>query len=118
MGKLTNLKPQVASLPLSIGFARDRDEHGHSKTAEPWRRWYKLARWKRLRTEVFERDHFQCQMAGCGRIKGNTSQLVADHKRPHRGDYVLFWAMTNLQTLCKPCHDRLKQVEERRRPAG
>lgn len=26
----------------------------------------------------------------------------------------LFWCDTNLQTLCKPCHDRVKQAEERR----
>jgi hypothetical protein len=25
----------------------------------------------------------------------------------------LFWDEQNLQCLCKPCHDRLKQKEER-----
>ena len=51
-------------------------------------------------------------MIDCGRIEVDTSQLVADHKRPHRGDPELFWAPTNVQTLCKPCHDRVKQAEE------
>ena len=31
---------------------------------------------------------------------------VVDHKKPHRGDMVLFWDSTNWQRLCKPCHDR------------
>nr|WP_243256973.1 HNH endonuclease signature motif containing protein [Rhizobium skierniewicense] len=52
-------------------------------------------------------------MVGCGRIDGNTSRLVADHKIPHRGDEALFWDESNLQCLCKPCHDGLKQRQER-----
>nr|WP_246705146.1 HNH endonuclease [Rhizobium sp. RM] len=52
-------------------------------------------------------------MVGCGRVDGNTSRLVADHKMPHRGDEQLFWNENNLQCLCKPCHDRLKQKQER-----
>jgi 5-methylcytosine-specific restriction protein A len=31
---------------------------------------------------------------------------------PHRGDPALFWPDANVQTLCKPCHDRRKQAEE------
>ncbi|MCV2877597.1 HNH endonuclease [Sedimentimonas flavescens] len=54
---------------------------------------------------------FTC--ARCGRIESNTSALVADHKIPHRGDVDLFWSVSNLQCLCKPCHDRFKQAEER-----
>lgn len=38
--------------------------------------------------------------------------LVCDHVKPHRGDERLFWDEANLQTLCKPCHDRDKQREE------
>lgn len=78
----------------------------------PWHRWYKTARWARLRLDVFLRDLFTCQMPGCGRLEGDTSQLVCDHIKPHRGDERLFWDKANLQTLCKPCHDRLKQKEE------
>ena len=115
MGKLTNLAPAIRCLPPSLSFAADRDEHGHSRTAETWRKWYKLARWRRLRLKVFLRDLYTCQMRGCARLEPNASLLVADHVTPHRGDQVLFWDETNLQTLCKPCHDRLKQAEERRR---
>jgi 5-methylcytosine-specific restriction protein A len=31
---------------------------------------------------------------------------VVDHRRPHRGDWELFWDEDNWQGLCKPCHDR------------
>ncbi|WP_246690813.1 HNH endonuclease [Neorhizobium alkalisoli] len=77
------------------------------------RKWYKTARWQKLRMSVLVRDMFTCQMVGCGRIEADTSQLVADHKTPHHGDERLFWDDQNLQCLCKPCHDRLKQKEER-----
>ena len=76
----------------------------------PWKRWYKTARWQALRLKVFLRDLFTCKR--CGRIEGNTSLLVCDHIKPHRGDERLFWDEANLQTLCKPCHDKLKQAEE------
>lgn len=78
----------------------------------PWKAWYKTARWQALRLSIFHRDLFKCQWPGCGRIEGNTSKLVCDHIIPHRGDERLFWDETNLQTLCKPCHDRLKQSAE------
>lgn len=77
-----------------------------------WRRWYKTARWKRLRLQTFERDGFTCQMRECGRVEGNTSLLVCDHVEPHRGDERRFFDPENLQTLCKPCHDSVKQREE------
>lgn len=62
--------------------------------------------------DVLLRDMFTCQWPGCGRVEPNTSKLVADHRRPHRGDPVLFWDARNLWTLCAPCHSSLKQREE------
>jgi len=83
----------------------------HQDRGEPWRKWYKTARWQRLRLQVFIRDSFTCQ-CGCGRIEGNTSLLVADHKTPHRGSEALFWDDANIQTMLKACHDGLKQKAE------
>lgn len=77
----------------------------------PWRRWYKTSRWQALRLRVLARDGCTCQR--CGRIESDTSQLVADHVMPHRGDVALFWDVGNLQTLCAPCHNSAKQAEER-----
>jgi 5-methylcytosine-specific restriction protein A len=79
---------------------------------QPWLRWYNTKRWQDLRIKIFTRDLFKCQMPGCGRIEGNTSLLVCDHKKPHRGNEQLFWDETNLQTCCKHCHDSTKQREE------
>lgn len=77
----------------------------------PWRRWYKTARWQRLRESVLIRDQFTCRK--CGTIETDTSMLVGDHIVPHRGDPELFWSQANVQCLCKTCHDRDKQAEER-----
>ena len=71
------------------------------------------ARWQKLRWSVLVRDLFACQMCKC--VEADTSKLVADHRTPHRGDEALFWDASNLQCLCKDCHDRLKQAEERGR---
>ena len=37
---------------------------------------------------------------------------VVDHKKPHRGDLVLFWDPNNWQALCKVCHDSVKSRME------
>jgi 5-methylcytosine-specific restriction protein A len=78
----------------------------------PWWAWYDTARWKQLRLKVFERDRYRCQHTGCCKVEGNTSKLICDHIKPHRGNEHLFWNEANLQTLCKPCHDKTKQQEE------
>jgi len=96
------------------GVAAPKDEAGRTRyrrEVTPWRKWYDTVRWKRLRWSVLTRDLFLCQM--CKRTEGDTSQLVADHKRPHRGDAALFWDASNVWCLCKPCHDSAKQREER-----
>lgn len=103
------LRAGVRSAPAplrSIDLAQDRDR------LLEWRGWYKTARWQRLRWSVLVRDLFTCAM--CGRIKGETAELVADHKVPHRGDPELFWDAANIQCLCKGCHDGEKQRRERR----
>jgi 5-methylcytosine-specific restriction protein A len=37
---------------------------------------------------------------------------VVDHKIPHKGDETLFFDPENLQSLCKPHHDREKKLIE------
>lgn len=114
MARLTTVKPRLATLRASrlarvwgdrVAFDRERDRQG-------WRRWYKTARWQRLRWAVLVRDAFTCQWPGCGRLVADTSQLVADHRVPHRGDEALFWREANLWTLCQGCHSSAKQREE------
>lgn len=40
------------------------------------------------------------------------SNMVVDHKIPHRGNQQLFWSRTNWQTLCRSCHSSTKQAAE------
>lgn len=74
---------------------------------------YKTARWQKLRWSILVRDLFTCQE--CKGIEADTSQLVCDHIEPHKGDEAKFWAGP-FQTLCKHCHDSLKQREEHGNP--
>lgn len=109
MGRLTSLKPRIGVFAPRLGQlpgderARDRER----SNSQPWRAWYKTARWEKQRQAVFLRDRYTCRL--CNRIEGATSRLVCDHIRSHKGDEQLFWDECNLQTLCKPCHDGQKQ---------
>ena len=113
MARITTVKPRV-TVP-AMRLAAPKDEAGRSRYRDnnaPWRAWYKTARWQRLRWQVLTDAMFTCAM--CGRLEGDTSKLVADHIIPHRGDEVRFWDETQIQCLCKSCHDGAKQREERR----
>lgn len=110
MGKLKNLTGQLTALQSALHVLPTGDKG--RLAANPWRAWYNTTRWRKLRLNILKRDRFTCQWPGCGRVTGDTSQLVADHRRPHRGDAALFWDEDNLETLCKPCHDGPKQRAE------
>ena len=81
-----------------------------SDEAKAYRRLYKTARWARLRQSVLDADPL-CRY--CLRQEIVEEADVVDHVRPHKGDEALFWDVDNLQPLCKSCHDRHKQREER-----
>ncbi len=66
-------------------------------------------KWQKAR-EAWLNDHPLC--AYCDRLGRVTAGCVVDHIVAHRGDMVLFWDRSNWQTLCKPCHDSVKQAEE------
>lgn len=71
---------------------------------------YKTARWQRLREAQLTSQPLciYCQQAD--EVEPAT---VCDHRIPHRGDEDLFFDPDNLQSLCAPCHDRVKAREER-----
>ena len=111
MARLTTLKPNLATMPMRrvATITEERDSY------VDWRGWYKLARWKAvpngLRWRTLLRDIFTCQM--CGKVEADTSQLVADHKMPHRGDEGLFWSDANVWCICAHCHNSTKQRIEK-----
>ena len=65
------------------------------------RRWYRTARWARLRDQVRARNPLCIHCERAGRIEGWTD---VDHIVPHRGDPRLFWDVDNLQGLCAGHH--------------
>ena len=48
----------------------------------------------------------------CLQVEVVEPAAVVDHKIPHKGDETLFFDPENLQSLCKPHHDRDKQLIE------
>lgn len=81
---------------------------------QPWRAWYKTARWQKLKLSVHVRDMYVCQRTGViclGKYPAPNSP-VANHKQPHRGDPELFWDPDNIETIAKSVHDSDVQREE------
>lgn len=78
--------------------------------------WYKTARWQKLRRVILKRDGYVCQATGVllvGKYPADNSPVV-DHKIPHRGDEVMFWDESNLWSVAKSWHDKVKQGMEKR----
>ena len=65
-------------------------------------------KWQKAR-EQYLRDNPLCVY--CDRHGLTVAANVADHRIPHRGDQELFWNQDNWQSLCKTCHDSVKQAE-------
>lgn len=57
--------------------------------------------WRALRRACLERDGNKCTVAGCN----GTERLTADHIIPRRKGGAD--ALSNLRTLCQPCHSRI-----------
>lgn len=109
MGRLRQVRPQVATLGLAVPMMRGE---ARRPEVDDELRFKHTARWQRLRMAVLERDLFTCQWPGCGVTLADTSQLIADHKVPVRVEPSRKWDMDNLQCLCKTCHDGPKQAME------
>ncbi|THF93398.1 MAG: HNH endonuclease [Sulfitobacter sp. SK025] len=82
--------------------ARNKRHDGNRPTAA--QRGYNGA-WRALR-KAFLAAFPRCAMC-------NAPATVVGHIIPHKGDMVLFWDKSNLQSLCAPCHNRRKQRQER-----
>lgn len=67
------------------------------------KRFYSSVAWKKLRIEVFERDNYTCK--DCS-IQGG--YLEANHIKPRSKYPDLKLEASNVETLCKKCHDKKK----------
>ena len=81
------------------------------RQAQPYRAWYKLARWVKERA-AFLAEHPLCVDVFGFHDGSVVAANVVDHKVPHKGDWDLFWDQTNWQSMCKPCHDHKTVVED------
>ena len=75
---------------------------------QPWRRFYSTLQWRALRARQLTSEPY------CERHKARGETVLATivhHVLPHRGDWHLF-ITSELQSLCKSCHDSEAQAEE------
>jgi len=70
---------------------------------------YNSKRWKQIRLDTLARDPL-CVM--CIKIGDHAPSTIADHVEPHRGNEHRFFN-GRTQGVCKPCHDRHKQRQEK-----
>lgn len=76
-----------------------------------WHYLYDTKRWKALRLYHLGTEPL-CRL--CKQAERLVPAVVVDHIEPHKGDVNLFFDDTNLQSLCKTCHDVSKQRQEHR----
>lgn len=83
-----------------------------------WHGWYSLPVWTDdLRQAQLLAEPF-CQE--CDRRGVRTWATDVDHIRDHKGDWALFTARDNLQSLCHYCHARktMREQWQKRREKG
>ena len=96
---------QVSRPVQRVAYERERRER------EPWRNWYKLAVWLRLRAAQLTREPLcECCLIEYERIVPAT---VVHHREPHHGIWERFLDPDNLASVCKDCHDGEIQRGER-----
>ena len=86
-------------------------------TRTEWQGFYKLKIWCHkptgLRWQTLTKALYTCKQCGWQAKASETHLLVANHIKPHKGDWELFANPDNLECLCKPCHDSAVQSFER-----
>lgn len=79
-------------------------------TQQDHKRLYNTARWKKARKAQLLANPLCKFHFARGLV---VAAGVVDHIKPHKGDEQLFFSASNLQSLCKLCHDSAKQAQER-----
>lgn len=64
---------------------------------------YHSSEWQAVRQQVLERDHYICQV--CKRAGRITPATTVHHIVPLRMDYSRRLDLSNLETICKACHN-------------
>lgn len=71
---------------------------------------YSTKGWRVLRSRQLSLEPL-CRL--CRQAGRTVPARVVDHVEPHRGDRAKFFDASNLQSLCKTCHDSIKQRAEK-----
>lgn len=80
-----------------------------------WHAFYHTKEWKKMRAEILERDHGQCQRC---RAMGRYRKAVTVHHVKHLKDAPeLALTEDNLMSLCQKCHEDM-HPEFRYKPKG
>lgn len=82
-----------------------------TKFAREYHKLYDKQQWRKMRKHHLENNPL---CAYCLKLGITELATVVDHIVPHKGDEALMFEPSNLQSLCKRCHDSVKAVEESR----
>lgn len=101
-----------SSAPTRSDVRHDAD--AKRQRDQPWRKWYKLARWRKLRDGVLNANPL-CEM--CLSEGKTVVATVCDHAHKHGGNEQRFWSGP-FRSLCETHHNRDKQRQERAEAFG
>ena len=94
-------KKQTTHKPQQQQADPERGAYSRSKA-------YSTSRWRKVRGAQLSRAPL-CQR--CLSFDLVTIATDVDHQTPHRGNKVLMWDASNLQSLCRSCHSWKTQEE-------
>lgn len=87
----------------------------YDRQRKEWQKWYASARYRRDRAYWFANIWSAPPPVGNLGLCAMCNRAPAtdlDHKIPHRGNADLFWAASNWQGLCHPCHSEKTARED------
>jgi 5-methylcytosine-specific restriction enzyme A len=103
-GKLTHISycdTHLKERKKAIYFAIDKNRESSTKRGYG-------SRWQKYRKIFLGSNPICTSCKADGVLKGAE---VVDHIKPHKGNYELFWDMSNWQSLCVQCHNRKSSQE-------
>ncbi|TKB45671.1 HNH endonuclease [Thalassotalea mangrovi] len=105
---LSEREAERTAFAILSGPEIGREEFHHSgevpiEIKQSQENFYLSPAWLELRRQVLERDGFCCQLCGAS-PKEDKVKLEVDHIKERALYPELALTLSNLQTLCKPCH--------------
>ena len=89
-----------------------RSIQGERGESGEWHSLYYTDRWREMRAVQLIREPY-CRDCGLHGVRSIATDV--DHIVPHRGNRILFYDESNLQSLCHACHSRKTMAEKQTR---